>query len=109
MNPYYYDWYQSSQDIQPYMQIKYGTQQQEQAQKVDPILVTEIAMMESVESIVLRGARQGLTYLARSQVKGNLGRAARLTGRLGVRAVPVVGTVLLIYDAYTFYQWLTED
>jgi hypothetical protein len=41
-------------------------------------------------------------YMARSQLKGNVGIALRVTGRIGTRAIPIVGAVWTAYDIYRF-------
>ena len=47
-------------------------------------------------------------YASRSQLTGTLGIATRVTGKIGLRVVPVVGAALLVYDLYQFGKWLAE-
>lgn len=51
-------------------------------------------------------AMGALTHAAQSQLKGRMGIALRITGRVGLRAVPVIAVGLTVYDAYKF---LSED
>lgn len=45
---------------------------------------------------------------AQSQIAGRLGVALRVGGRIGVRAVPVLGTALLLYDLYQVYGHISD-
>lgn len=69
-----------------------------------------------MKSEVDRGvARAGLgvglaaaRYAAKSQMTGSLGIALRVGGRIGVRAIPLVGAALFAYDIYQFGKWVAE-
>ena len=47
--------------------------------------------------------------MAKSTVKGRLGMGIRLSGRIGLRAVPFLGAGMLIYDTYRLVDYLMED
>ena len=49
-----------------------------------------------------------LPHMAQNQLKGRVGIALRLTGRVGMRAVPVVGTAMIVYDAYRFLDRMSD-
>lgn len=44
----------------------------------------------------------GLKHAAQSQIKGRLGMALRVGGRVGMRAVPILGTAMAAYSIYDF-------
>jgi hypothetical protein len=70
--------------------------------------VAEVAARQKAQGLILKGAHQGAKYAARSQMKGYAGVALRVTGRIGLRAIPVVGAAMLAYDLYQAYEYLTE-
>lgn len=70
--------------------------------------VAEIAARQKAQGLILKGAQQGAKYAARSQLKGGVGVALRVTGRIGLRAIPVVGAAMMAYDLYQAYEYLTE-
>ena len=49
-----------------------------------------------------------LPHMAQNQLKGRVGIALRVTGKLGMRAVPVVGVAMTVYDAYRFFDRLSD-
>lgn len=64
---------------------------------------------EYVKSDVMTGAAagvmmSGLKHAAQSQLKGRLGVALRVGGRVGLRVVPVVGTAMTVYSIYKFFE-----
>ena len=64
---------------------------------------------EHVKSNIITGVAtgvmmSGLKHAAQSQLKGRLGIALRVGGRVGVRAVPVIGTAMTIYSIYKFLE-----
>ena len=75
------------------------------------LLVPSVEMVQKqiVEQVVLGAAYRASVYASRSQITGKLGIGLRVSGRIGVRVVPVVGAVLLAKDIYDAYQFLTKD
>ena len=49
-----------------------------------------------------------LPHMAQNQLKGRVGIALRVTGKLGMRAVPVVGVAMTVYDAYRFLDRMRD-
>ena len=47
----------------------------------------------------------GLAYMATSQFDGTAGIGIRTIGKIGLRAVPLIGAA---YVAYTVYSWLSD-
>ena len=41
-------------------------------------------------------------------MKGNLGVALRVGGRVGIRVVPIVGAAMLAYDIYKLGEYLLD-
>lgn len=70
--------------------------------------VANIAAKQKAQGVMLKGAHQAFKYAARSQIKGNVGRALRVGGRVGLRAVPFVGTAMLAYDIYQLGSYLLD-
>lgn len=60
---------------------------------------------ELVTGAVTSMVMLGLKHAAQSQLKGRLGIAMRVGGRVGLRAVPIIGTA---YTVYTVYSYLDE-
>ena len=79
------------------------------SKSVSPQRAAEIAARQKAEGIILKGAHQAAKYAARSQMKGAAGAALRIGGRVGLRAIPIVGAAMLAYDLYQFGSWLLED
>jgi hypothetical protein len=52
--------------------------------------------------------RQAAKYAARSQLTGTIGSMTRVSGRVGLRVIPVVGYAILAYDLYQFGKWVSE-
>ena len=50
-----------------------------------------------------------MKHLAQNQIKGKIGIAGRTIGRIGGRAVPILGTVMLIKDAHSVISYLLDD
>ena len=70
--------------------------------------VANIAAKQKAQGIMLKGAHQAAKYAARSQMKGTVGIALRFSGRIGLRAVPVVGAAMLAYDLYQLGSYLMD-
>lgn len=70
--------------------------------------ITTAAAEQKAQAIILKGAHQAAKYAARSQIKGSIGIALRVSGRIGLRAVPVVGAAMLAYDLYKLGEYLLD-
>lgn len=75
---------------------------------VTPRRAVDIAAKQKAQGIILKGAHQAAKYAARSQIKGSVGIALRVGGRIGLRAVPVVGAAMLAYDLYQLGEYLLD-
>ena len=71
--------------------------------------VMNVAAKQKAQGTVLSGGFSLAKHAAQSPMKGRVGMAVRLTGRIGMRAIPVVGAAMLAYDVYQFGSWLLED
>jgi len=68
---------------------------------------------EHVKSDIITGAAAsvmmaGFKHAAQSQLKGRLGIALRVGGRVGIRVVPVVGTAMAVYTVYKLFDDLLD-
>ena len=70
--------------------------------------VVNVASKQKAQGIILKGAHEAAKYAAKSQVKGSVGIALRVGGRIGLRAVPVVGAAMLAYDLYQLGEYLLD-
>lgn len=61
-----------------------------------------------VEGAVATAGVYALQGAAKSQMKGKLGMGLRVGGRLGLRAVPVVGAAMIAYDVYGLIKHLHD-
>jgi hypothetical protein len=75
---------------------------------ITPKQATQIAAKQKAEATLIKGAHSLAKHAAQSQIKGKLGIGLRVTGRVGVRVIPIVGTAMLAYDLYRAYEYLTE-
>ena len=66
-------------------------------------------VMENVaRGVMVWAVPEIMKHLAQNQIKGKLGIMGRVGGRVGMRAVPVLGTLMIVKDAYDFYQWISD-
>ena len=50
----------------------------------------------------------GFKHMAQSQLKNRLGMYVRTSGRIGLRAVPIIGTAMAVYTVYTLVDDLLD-
>ena len=50
----------------------------------------------------------GFKHMAQSQLKNRLGMFVRTSGKIGLRAVPVIGTAMAVYTVYTLVDDLFD-
>jgi hypothetical protein len=71
-------------------------------------------LMELSKSYVKKEARDAIvtaavigvaTHAAQSQISGPIGIGLRVTGRVALRAIPIIGTA---YAVYSLYDYLTD-
>ena len=67
-----------------------------------------IAAKQKAQATMVKGAHEAFKYAAKSQMKGNLGVALRVGGRVGIRVVPVIGAAMLAYDLYQLGSYLLD-
>ena len=111
MNSYKLDWYLASQVVSSYhlqRLVAASDHNRRNVQKSPSNLVAEMAVKQVVETAVFSVGLKLMKHLSHSQLKNRLGIVARTTGKVGLRAIPVVGTALMVYDAYTIWDYLTD-
>lgn len=70
--------------------------------------IASIAAKQKAQGIIVKGARDAAKYAARSQMKGTVGIALRVGGRIGLRVVPGIGAAMLAYDLYKLGQYVLD-
>ena len=99
MNEWYSSWLHHTQDLllPPYS----NSDKPESNESWDSEFVTRQTNQRKRE-IGMAAGMLAVRYMARNQLKGNLGIAMRVTGRIGTRAIPIVGAAWTAYDIYRF-------
>ena len=87
---------------------KAATSAGKRTKAITPGRAVDIVAKQKAQGIILKGAHQAAKYAARSQIKGTVGIAVRVGGRIGLRAVPVVGAAMLAYDLYQLGEYLLD-
>lgn len=82
---------------------------QKQSKKITGSQVVNLAARQKAEGMMMAGGYQLAKHASQSMLKGKAGMALRLTGKVGVRAIPIVGAAMLAYDIYSLGKWLMED
>lgn len=108
MNQFKLDWYLATQVVNNYALNKVVAAHESSQQ--------DLMRNHTVESVIEHGTRAVMTWaiptimkhMAQNQIKGTLGIMGRVGGRVGLRAVPVIGTVMMVKDAYDLYDYLTD-
>jgi hypothetical protein len=70
--------------------------------------LTSYALGKTIETASLGTATMMMRELGRIQGNTKYIKALRVFGRVGTRAVPVLGVVLTVYDAYTIVKHLHD-
>ena len=113
MNQYKIDWYLASQVVAEAL-VDQIVQQQKKTQDSHPFHRNEFNLMkdqvtETVARSVMTWALPTIMkHLSQNQIKGTLGIMGRVGGRVGLRAVPVLGVALFVKDAYDIYEFMTD-
>lgn len=76
--------------------------------QLTPTQAASVVAEQKAQASLMKGAHSLAKHAAQSQIKGKLGIGLRVTGRIGTRAIPIVGTAMLAYDLYRAYEYLTE-
>jgi len=113
MNQYKLDWYLASQVVAEVL-IDQMSKNQKKIQDSHPFHRNSTNLM--LDHVTETVARSVMTYalptimkhLSQNQLKGTLGIMGRVGGRVGLRAVPVIGAALFVKDAYEIYDFLTD-
>ena len=66
------------------------------------------AVESATNAAITYAAPKILRHLAQNQIKGKIVIIGRVGGRAGLRFVPVLGTAMMIKDAYSVYRWMTD-
>lgn len=110
MNQYKIDWYLATQVVSDYIMNR-SIASDEAAfteQGMDPEVMTSYAMQSVGKATVTWALPKIMWHLSRNEVAGKLGTTGRLVGKLGMRTVPLLGTALLIKDAYDLWDYFTD-
>lgn len=68
----------------------------------------EETVKQKSQKVILGTVKEVSEIAARSAVKGSLGTGLRFAGRVGLRAVPIVGAAMLAYDLYRLVDYIAE-
>ena len=98
MNEYKRAW-MAAVDLLP--EIHYGDSKPEE---VDGQSFYDYVKSDIITGIAASVVMAGFKHAAQSQIKGRLGIALRVGGRVGIRAVPVVGTAMAVYTVYKLFD-----
>ena len=113
MNQYKLDWYLASQVVSEVI-INQMVQDQKKIQDSHPHHRNEFNLM--MDTVSEYAARSVMTWalptlfkhLSQNQIKGTIGIIGRTGGRIGIRAVPILGTAMMVKDAYDLFEYLTD-
>jgi len=67
-----------------------------------------VVASETASSWALASTVGPLSHAGQSPMPGKKGMALRVTGRVGVRFVPILGAAAFIYDVYSLGKFLSE-
>ena len=111
MNPYKAAWYSSVSEglpERPALEILSRLENVAAKDTRNSSIMKQIAN-QSGQSAAMGGLYRAAGHAAQSQLKGRVGVAFRIGGRVGLRVIPVVGVALLVYDLYQLASYLAED
>lgn len=96
MNSYKTEWLEHIMDLQlpPFA----GSSEDKQMDENNVFVEREIKRRQVEAGMAVGMALAG--HAAQSQIKGRLGMALRVGGRLGVRVIPVAAAIMTAYDVY---------
>ena len=104
------DWYLATQSVTDYVMNRMIASEDA---RLTAAHVARNYTIEQTTEAVARGVMTWaiptlMKHMAQNQIKGTLGIMGRVGGRVGLRAVPVLGTILIVKDAYDLYEFLTD-
>lgn len=105
------DWYLATQSVSEYVMnriIASEDARTETWQKTSMDIIIEDAVETVGRAVMTWAIPTIMKHMAQNQIKGTLGVMGRVGGRLGLRVVPVLGTILIVKDAYDLYDFLTD-
>ena len=105
------DWYLATQSVSEYVLnriIAVEDARTEKWEKTAADVVIEHVVETAARGVMTWAIPTIMKHLAQNQIKGTLGIMGRVGGRVGLRAVPVLGTILIVKDAYDLYDFLTD-
>ena len=110
MNSYKAAWYAQQQvGMQERPPARQQARRESRAQNgVVPRKQQNWAVRQMGQDLALGALHAASRQAAQSQIAGRLGVALRVGGRIGVRAVPILGTALLLYDLYQVYGHISD-
>ena len=68
----------------------------------------EETVKQKGQKVILGAVKEVSEIAAKSAMKGSAGTAVRFAGRVGLRAVPIVGAAMLAYDLYRLVDYIAE-
>ena len=108
MNQHKLDWYLATQVVNNYVLNKVYADTTENTGKITHVDVIDRALEGTARAVMTWAIPTIMKHLAQNQINGRLGAMARVGGRVGLRAVPVLGTVMIVKDALDVYEFLTD-
>ena len=111
MNQYKLDWYLATQSVSNYVMNRVIASEDARTQdfyKTAADHYIEDLLESAARGVMVWAVPEIMKHLAQNQIKGKLGIMGRVGGRVGLRAVPVLGTLMIVKDAYDLYQWISD-
>lgn len=68
----------------------------------------EETVKQKGQKVILGAVKEVSEIAAKSAMKGSVGASVRFAGRVGLRAVPLVGAAMLAYDLYRLVDYIAE-
>jgi hypothetical protein len=114
MNQFKLDWYLASQVVSEVI-INQMVSDMEKVQDSHPHHRSPTQLM--LDRTIETGARAVMTWalptlfkhLSQNQIKGTIGIIGRTGGRIGIRAVPILGAAMMIKDAIDLAEYVYEN
>ena len=108
MNQYKMDWYLATQSVSNYVMNRIYSDQEKPTEHSHPSIVMDYALEQAGRAVMTWAIPTIMKHLSQNQIKGTIGVMGRVGGRVGLRVVPVLGTVMIIKDALDVYEYLTD-
>lgn len=110
MNQYKMDWYLATQSVSEYVMNRIIAENDDSfaTNRSELDLMIDYALEQTGRAVMTWAIPTIMKHLAQNQIKGTIGIMGRVGGRLGLRVVPVLGTIMIVKDAYDVYEYLTD-